>query len=97
MSIAPAETARRGPGIVASVRRRQAHYPVAQVVALVALFAYGAATLDGFASRRSIYSMLVLAALLGIATAGQTLCVLSAASTSRSRRGSGWARSCSYS
>ena len=49
MSVAPAETASRGPGVVASVRRLQAHYPVAQIVALVVLFTYGAATLDGFA------------------------------------------------
>lgn len=76
MSVAPIDTARRGPGIVAIVRRLQAHYPLAQIVALVVLFGYGAVTLDGFASRRSIYSMLVLAALLGMATAGQTLCVL---------------------
>ena len=76
MSVAPTDTARRGPGIVPTVRRLQAHYPLAQIVALVVLFGYGAVTLDGFASRRSIYSMLVLAALLGMATAGQTLCVL---------------------
>lgn len=76
MTVVSSETTRHRPGALATVRRLQAHYPVAQIVALVVLFAYGAATLDGFASRRSIYSMLVLAALLGIATAGQTLCVL---------------------
>lgn len=76
MSATTPETAVRRPGMLATARRLQALYPVAQIVALVVLFAYGAATLDGFASRRSIYSMLVLAALLGIATAGQTLCVL---------------------
>jgi ribose transport system permease protein len=54
----------------------QRSYPLAQLLALVAIFAYGAATLDGFDSRRSIYSMLVLASLLGIASAGQTLCIL---------------------
>jgi ribose transport system permease protein len=76
MTVAPTGAARHRPGIVGTLRRAQAHYPLAQIVALLVLFAYGAATLDGFASRRSIYSMLVLAALLGIATAGQTLCVL---------------------
>ena len=76
MSATPVETVARRPGIVASARRLQMRYPVAQLVFLVVLFAYGAATLDGFSSRRSIYSMLVLAALLGMATAGQTLCVL---------------------
>jgi ribose transport system permease protein len=76
VSALPTESTAARPGLLASARRLQAHYPVAQLVALVVLFGYGAATLDGFASRRSIYSMLVLAALLGIATAGQTLCVL---------------------
>jgi len=63
-----------------SVLHRLGHlqraYPLAQLVALVVIFGYGAATLDGFDSRQSIYSMLVLAALLGIASAGQTLCIL---------------------
>jgi ribose transport system permease protein len=76
MSATPVEAVARRPGIVASARRLQMRYPVAQLVVLLALFTYGAATLDGFSSRRSIYSMLVLAALLGMATAGQTLCVL---------------------
>ena len=76
MSVAPAEATPAGPGALATLRRLQVQYPLAQLVALAVLFSYGAATLDGFSSRRSIYSMLVLAALLGIATAGQTLCVL---------------------
>lgn len=50
--------------------------PVLQVVALVVLFAYGAATIDSFASEQSVRSMLVLAALLGLAAAGQTLVVI---------------------
>jgi ribose transport system permease protein len=62
--------------LLASVARLQRTYPIAQLVALVVIFAFGAATLDGFSSRRSIYSMLVLAAFLGIASAGQTLCIL---------------------
>ncbi len=64
------------PGLLAIVRVLQARYPLAQLVALVVVFGYGAATIDGFASRRSVYSMLVLAALLGVASLGQTLCVL---------------------
>jgi len=54
----------------------QRTYPLAQLIVLVAIYVYGAATLDGFDSRQSIYSMLVLAALLGIASGGQTLCIL---------------------
>lgn len=79
MSAAPtpvqAAPARRGNRLV-GLGRLQRTYPVAQIAALVAVFAYGAATLDGFSSRQSIYSMLTLAAFLGIAAAGQTLCVL---------------------
>ena len=51
-------------------------WPVAQLAAILAVFAVGAVTLDGFASRSSIYAMLVLASLLGLATLGQTLCIL---------------------
>ncbi len=76
MSATPVEPVGRGVSVLGTLRRLQAEYPLAQLVVLALLFAYGAATLDGFASRRSVYSMLVLAALLGIATAGQTLCVL---------------------
>jgi ribose transport system permease protein len=50
--------------------------PVAQVIALVVLYGYGAATLDGFTSITSIKAMLVLASLLGLAAVGQTVIVL---------------------
>lgn len=50
--------------------------PILQLVALLALFAYAATTIDGFTSKPSIYSVLVLAALLGIASLGQTLVIL---------------------
>lgn len=68
----------------ASLRRRrlaglahlQRDYPLAQLVALVAIFLYGQATVPGFSSRLSIDSMLVLGAFLGIAAAGQTLVLL---------------------
>ena len=46
--------------------------PVLQLVALAALFVYGASTIDGFSTETSIDSMLVLAALLGLAALGQT-------------------------
>ncbi len=54
----------------------QRHFPLLQILALMALFAYGAATLPGLASWPSIKSILVLAALIGLASAGQTLLIL---------------------
>jgi ribose transport system permease protein len=51
--------------------------PMALAIALaVVVFLVGAVTIDGFSSLFSIRSMLVLAAFLGIAAAGQTLVVL---------------------
>ncbi|HEY7620152.1 MAG TPA: ABC transporter permease [Solirubrobacteraceae bacterium] len=54
----------------------QLRAPVLQVIALVCLFAYGAATISGFAETTSIDAMLVLAALLGLAALGQTLVLI---------------------
>ncbi len=54
----------------------QRDYPIAQVIALVAIFIYGRSSLDGFGSRSSIYAMLILATLLGLAAAGQTVVLL---------------------
>jgi ribose transport system permease protein len=45
-------------------------------VVLVALIAFGAATIDGFWSRVNLQANLVFASFLGIATIGQTLCAL---------------------
>jgi ribose transport system permease protein len=56
--------------------RLQARYPVFQLVALVAVLVFGALTIDGFASASSLSAMLVLAAILGVAAAGQTLVIL---------------------
>ena len=47
-----------------------------QLLALVALFLYGAATIEGFSSQITVDSMLVLAALLGLAALGQTLVLI---------------------
>jgi ribose transport system permease protein len=58
---------------IISLQRR---VPVLQLVALVALFAYGSATIAGFGARTSLTSMLVLAALLGLAALGQTLVLI---------------------
>ena len=59
-----------------TVLRTQARYPLFQLIALVAVFVYGALSVDGFSSRSSTYATLVLAAILGVAAAGQTIVVL---------------------
>jgi ribose transport system permease protein len=61
---------------VATIGRVQRRAPVLQFVALVALFIYGAATISGFSAGTSIRSMLVLAALLGLAALGQTIVMI---------------------
>jgi ribose transport system permease protein len=58
------------------VGRWQSRYPVLQVVALIVIVVYGAATIPGYGSTPSIKSMLVLAALLGLSALPQTLVVL---------------------
>jgi ribose transport system permease protein len=62
--------------VAQAIVRAQREYPLMQVAALVVIFLYGSVSLDGFDSRLSISSTLVLAGLLGFAAAGQTLCVL---------------------
>ena len=54
----------------------QARFPAAQVVALIVVFIYGAITLPGLGAWTSIRSILVLAALVGLASGGQTLLIL---------------------
>jgi ribose transport system permease protein len=54
----------------------QGQFPVFQVVALVVVFIYGAISLPGLASWTSIRSILVLSALVGLASGGQTLLIL---------------------
>ena len=58
------------------LRRWQTRYPLAQIAALLVVFLWGSATIDGYASSSSIKSMLVLAALLGLSALPQTLVVL---------------------
>lgn len=62
--------------LLGRARELNARFPALQVAILAGLFAYGAVTLEGYSSKRSIYSMLVLAAFLGLAAAGQTLVIL---------------------
>ena len=54
----------------------QRRFPLLQVVALVVLYLAGAATVPGWTTRSTLMSMLVMAALLGLAGAGQTIVVL---------------------
>ena len=54
----------------------QRRFPLLQVVALAALYVIGAATVPGWTSHSTLMSMLVMAALLGLAGAGQTVVVL---------------------
>lgn len=55
----------------------QRRFPLLQVVALAVLYLFGAATVPGWTSRSTLTSMLVMASLLGLAGAGQTIVVLS--------------------
>jgi ribose transport system permease protein len=54
----------------------QARFPAAQIVALIVVFIYGVITLPGLGAWTSIRSILVLAALVGLASGGQTLLIL---------------------
>jgi ribose transport system permease protein len=59
-----------------TVVRLQRRHPVMQVAALALLFAYGCVSIDGFATKSNIYTMLVLASILGFAALGPTVVVL---------------------
>jgi ribose transport system permease protein len=54
----------------------QGQFPIFQVVALIVVFVYGAISLPGLATWTSIRSILVLSALVGLASGGQTLLIL---------------------
>lgn len=54
----------------------QRRFQVVQILALVALFVWGTWTVTDFATKQSVYSMLITASFLGLAGAGQTIVVL---------------------
>jgi ribose transport system permease protein len=54
----------------------QERFPIFQLVALVVVFIYGSISLPGLSSWTSIRSILVLAALVGLASGGQTMLIL---------------------
>jgi ribose transport system permease protein len=59
-----------------AVAALQSRFPFFQVVALIVVFLYGAISLPGLGSWNSIRSILVLSALVGLASGGQTLLIL---------------------
>ena len=54
----------------------QKRFPLLQLVALVAVFLYGAETLPGLATWAAVKTILVFASLFGLAATGQTLLIL---------------------
>ena len=54
----------------------QRRFPLLQVAALIVLYVTGAATVPGWTAHGTLMSMLIMASLLGIAGAGQTIVVL---------------------
>lgn len=58
------------------IRTIVVEWPLAQLGLIAALFLFGATTIDGYGTKSSILSMLVIASFLGIAAAGQTIAVL---------------------
>ena len=62
--------------VTARIGTLQRKAPLVQLAVLVGLFVYGSWTIAGFTESQSVRSMLVLAALLGFAAAGQTLVIL---------------------
>lgn len=72
----PAAPDGHGMRVWSRLRAWQLRFPVVQVAALIALFEWGTWTIVDFAAHQSIVSMLIAAAFLGLAGAGQTLVVL---------------------
>jgi ribose transport system permease protein len=72
----PAGSAARAMQAWQMTARLQQRFPLVQLLALAAVFAYGVVTLPGLGSWISIRSILVLASLVGLASCGQTLLIL---------------------
>jgi len=73
---APASFGARAGAAWQTAARLQQRFPLIQLLALAAVFAYGVITLPGLGSWISIRSILVLASLVGLASCGQTLLIL---------------------
>jgi ribose transport system permease protein len=84
VEVSAAVTAERPPPTLAArlaaplrrLERVQQRFPLIQLLALAAVFGYGVLTLPGLGTWISIRSILVLAALVGLASCGQTLLIL---------------------
>jgi len=59
-----------------AARILSADTPILQIVMLAILFGVAAITIDGFVTKSSIYSVIVLASFLGVAAIGQTIVIL---------------------
>lgn len=70
------EAAHERGGMFGAFGRAQAKFPIVQVLITLLVFAFGALTLDGFASPNSIKTVLVLSSLVALAGLGQTLVIL---------------------
>jgi ribose transport system permease protein len=70
------EALRRPPEAWRRATELQARFPILQLLVLLAVYAFGAATLDGLSSTASIKLILIFAALASLAALGQTLLIL---------------------
>jgi ribose transport system permease protein len=70
------EAARRPPTPWQRAAALQKRFPIAQCLVTVAIYVYGLATLEGFGSWPTIKLLLLLAALVGLASVGQTILIL---------------------
>ncbi|TCO28061.1 ribose transport system permease protein [Kribbella steppae] len=73
---AATRTARVTPSAAQRLLSLQRRFPLVQILLTVAVFGWGAASMPGFLEPTSIRSILVLCALTGLASIGQTLVVL---------------------
>lgn len=70
------DAARPRPKLWARAAAIQKRIPIVQILVLLAVFAYGDLTLEGFGSWQTIKLILLMAALVGLASGGQTLLIL---------------------
>jgi len=74
-TVPPSETA-TAARLLAQIGMIQSRVPLLQIVVAVAIFAWGAVGVAGFASGAAIRANLVIASLLALASLGQTLVIL---------------------
>jgi ribose transport system permease protein len=74
--VAGAPARDRRSSVLSRFGELQARLPIMQILGVIVVFIYGAATLPGLGSWNSVRSILVLASLVGLASAGPTLLIL---------------------